>query len=598
MDTPKASENKGPAPGQPSQSAAQPALGNILSFAKNIFVSTQSIIGIDAGSSVVKIAQIQKTARGYILANYIVRTLPPPAKENPPEKKRLIQEWLKAFVADSRVKTNLCRLAIWGKGVYIFSLNVPILNKKDLRGAVSMELKKRLPFQLNLDTIVFDFFTTGRTHDEKGLHTLQVTCIACDRLLLEEQAQFIKDAGLRPVSLSAIADCLGNILPFCLKLEPEKTIALLDMGANSSTLNFYKGNSLRFSREIPIGGDHLTHALARTIPGPGGPIAISIDEAEKIKRQCGIPLENEAKMEFLTDFGLLLGEQIAAMLRTTLERLIMEINRTVNYYASTFRTPAIEELFITGGSSRLKNLNKFFLNNLKELKKVETLPALKAVKGWQDAGLARQELVMEQASPHLAAAFGIAIGGGGSVNLLPAKEKLEQRMAFLTFILKISFPLILALSLCYYALAYIDALKIRGMIKKTEEEILRLEPTAKKAREYLDTKTKIEQRKTLLANAGSRQPNWTGALKELSNITSDEIVLSRITAGEDKEPGGLRLEGKISSRYAIVDVALMQYVLALEESPYFSRARLVSSTQDMYSAVPAADFEIICQLTY
>lgn len=596
MKNPNTSETKTPNPAAKSQ--LKSPFSNIFSFLRNLFVSTQSIIGIDAGSSVVKIAQIQKTARGFYLANYITRTLPPPAKENPPEKKRLIQEWIKAFAADARVKTNLCRLTVWGKGVYVFSLNVPVLNKKDLRGAVSMELKKRLPFQLNLDAIIFDFFVTGQHRDEKGLYTLQVTCIACDRVMLEEQAQFIKGAGLRPIGLSTIADCLGNILPFCVRLEPEKTVALLDMGANSSTLNFYKGSLLRFSREIPIGGDHLTHALARTIPTPNGQVAISIDDAEKIKRQCGIPLEDEAKIEFLTDFGTLLGEQIAAMLRTTLERLIMEINRTVNYYISTFKTPAIEELLITGGSSRLKNLNKFFLNNLKELKKVETLPALKAVKGWQDAGLARQELVMEQASPHLAAAFGIAIGNGGRVNLLPAKEKLEQKAAFLNFILKVSFPIIIALSLCYYALAYIDALKIKAMIKKTDAEILRLEPTVKKAREYLDTKTKIEQRKTLLEKAGSKQPNWPGILKELSNISTDEIILSKITTGADNDPGSLRLEGKISSRYAIVDVELMQYVLALEESPYFSRARLAYSSPDMYSAVPAADFVIDCRLTY
>lgn len=598
MDTPNSPENKVPARGQSSQSRSKLPLGRLFSFARNIFVSAQSIIGIDAGSSVVKIAQLQKTAKGYLLANYIARTIPQAVKENPAERKRLIQELLKGLAADSRIKTNLCRLAICGKGVYIFSLNVPLLNKKDLRGAVSMELKKRLPFQLNLDTIVFDFFVTGQSRDEKGFNVLQVTVIACECHLLEEYVQFIKEAGLRPAGFSAIADCLGNILPFCVKSEPEKTIALLDMGANSSTLNFYKGSALRFSREIPIGGDHLTHALARTIPSAGGQITISADDAEKIKRQCGIPLEDEAKTEFLTDFGMLLGEQISAMLRTSLERLIMEISRTINYYTSTFKAAAIEELLITGGGSRLKNLNKFLLDNLKDIKRVDGLNALKAIKGWQDAGIFKAELVMEQASPHLAAAFGIAIGSGGRVNLLPAKERLEQKIVFLNFILKVSFPIILTLSLAYYALTYIDALKIKGMIKKTGAEILRLEPTAKKAREYLDAKTKLEQRKILLAQAAGQQPLWMGVFKELSSITPDGVILSKITIGADNDRGKLRLEGKISSKYTIVDVEVMQYVLALEESPFFGRAQLVSSEPDMYSPVPAADFAIVCQLTY
>jgi type IV pilus assembly protein PilM len=599
MNYPKVSENKIPAQPANKPSALSP-LTLLFSFVKNILASTQSVIGIDAGSSAVKIALLQKTASGHVIADYIIRSIPQGIKDNPPERKRFIQEWLKGFVADSRIKTNLCRAAVWGKGIHIFSLAVPVLNKKNLRGVVSMELRKRLPFQLNIDTIMFDFFVTGQARDEKGLNVLQVTAIACDRLMLEEQIQFIKEAGLRPVALNIIADCLGNLLSLCLnKPQQENTVVLLDMGAKSSTLNFYVGGFLRFSREMPIGGDQLTHALTRTIPSATGQININVEEAEKIKRQCGIPLENEAKTEFLTDFGVVLGEQISAMLRTTLERLIMEISRTLNYYTATFKAPAITELFITGGSSRLKNLNKFFLDNLKELKKVEGLNILKAVKGWKDTDISRQEMVMEQAAPHLAAVFGLCAGSGGKANFLPTKERLEQKAIFLNFILKISFPIILALSLTYYCLTYVGALRYKEMIKKTEAQMADLEPTAKKAREYLETKIKLEQRKTLLQEAaGSRQPKWFELLKELSTITPDEVVLYKITTVDEKEPKGLRLEGRASSQYTVVDVEIMQYVLALEESPYFAQAQLVSSSPDMYSPVPAADFEIICQLVY
>ena len=83
------------------------------------------------------------------------------------------------------------------------------------------------------------------------------------------------------------------------------------------------------------------------------------------------PLEEEAKNEFLTDFGILTGEQISSMLRPNLERLLMELNRTFSYYASNFKSPLtnIEGLYLTGGSSRLKNLKEFLQHNLKEVKK-------------------------------------------------------------------------------------------------------------------------------------------------------------------------------------------------------------------------------------
>ena len=584
----------------PSQKpASRPVLNAFLSFFKNIFALTPSIIGLDIGTGAIKIAQLQKTANGYMLINYTTRTVPSSLKDNHLEKKRLVQELVKEFITNSRLKSVLGRLCIWGKGVFIFSLSVPSLSKNDLRGAVSMELKKRLPFQLNLENIVFDFFVTGQFRDEKGITFIQVTCIACDRTILEEQLQFLKEMGLRPVGINVAADCLGNLLPYCLKGPlAEKTTALLDMGTASSTLNFYKGSALRFSREIPIGGDHLTHALARTIPSGSGPVTINVDEAEKIKRQCGIPLLEEAKTEYLTDFGVLLGEQISAMLRTTLERLIMEINRTFNYYTSTFNTPRIEELYITGGLSRLKNLNKFFLDNLKELKKIENLNSLKAVKGWKDTGVFRQELVMEQAAPHLAAAFGLCLGTGGKVNLLPVKERLEQKAFFIATLLKISFPLILILSFVYFGLVYGNTFKYKKMIDGIEAQLHKLEPSVNKAREYLLAKSKLEQRKSILEQARGKQPLWRDILKELSNITPEEIVLRKLALEQFKEPKSIRLEGKIYAKYTNVNLELTQYQIALEDSPYFSRVQQVSCVSDMYSPIPTADFEIICQLTY
>ncbi len=594
-DSQKNTENK---PGETKGGFKLP-LGEALSFAKNIFASAQNIIGIDLGSSTIKIAQLQKGAKGYTITNYITRTLPRNLKDNPEEKKRLIREFVKEFVAESRVKTSLGRLAVWGKGVFVFSFNVPALNKKDLRGAVSMELKKRLPFQTSLENIVFDFFVTGALRDEKGLNLSQVTCIACDKILLEEQTQFMKDIGIRPIAINAVADAIGNLSPFCCEASAGKTSAILDIGANTSTLNFYKAGQLLFSREIPIAGEHFSQSMAKTIPTAHGALNISPEDAEKIKRQCGIPLEEEAKNEFLTDFGMLTGEQISSMLRPNLERLLMELNRTFSYYVSNFKTPLtnVEGLYLTGGSSRLKNLKEFLQHNLKDVKKIEYLNVLKAAKGWKETSIFKHELVMEQAAPHLACAFGLAIAGGGRINLLPAKEKLEQNISFLNSLFKIAFPFILTLSLLYFVMDSAENNRYKKLILETQGQIKQLEPHSRRAREYLELKTKLEQRKKVLESASGRQPFWFGIFKELSNITPKEVILRRISIAEEKTPESIRLEGKIYSKYTTVDLELSQYIMNLEDSPFFSNIQF-SSVPDMYSPVPAADFEITCVLSY
>jgi type IV pilus assembly protein PilM len=599
MDKPQESINKNPSGVSRAGFKAPAFLNGLLNFLVEFLISSQDVIGIDIGSSYIKILQLHKKSKKYVIRKCITRALPQTAKDNNAEKRKLAQEFVKEFIAETHSKSTLGRFVISGKGVFIFSLSVPYLNKKDLRGAVGIELKKRLPFQLDINNVVFDYFVTGQFRDEKS-SGLQITCIAADRQAIEEQVQLLKDMNIRPVAINTIPDCLGNLLPYCFdNLSNKKTTTLLDIGANISLLNFYKGRTLVFSREIPIGGEHITHAMAKPINSPNGPMNISLEEAEKLKRNIGIPLQDEANVEFLTDFGPLKGDQLSGLLRPTLERMVMEINRTIVYYIKTFKSEnLIDEIYLTGGSSKLRNIDKFLLYNLEGVQKVVPLNIIKAVRGWGETGVMKQELMMEQAIPHLAVAFGLCLGSGGRINLLPAKEKLEQKAILLSTALRIGFPLILLLSLVFYGLNYGNALKYKILINKLESEISRLEVSASQIREYGLMKSKVEQRKQLLVMAKGKQPYWWGLLKELSHITPPEAIIQKVTTVQGKVPVELSIVGKIFAKYSMVDLELSQFVLVLSDSPYFSHVELVSSKNDMYSPIPAADFEIVCQLNY
>jgi Tfp pilus assembly protein PilN len=338
--------------------------------------------------------------------------------------------------------------------------------------------------------------------------------------------------------------------------------------------------------------------MAKSIATPEGQITITIDDAEKLKRNWGIPLEDEAKADYLTDFGQFKGEQITAMLRPVLERLVMEINRTVSYYAKTFKSERIDELYLSGGSSRMKNIDKFLMLNLEGIQKVKPLNILKAVRGWSERKILGQELMMEQAAPYLAVAFGLCLGKGGQVNLLPMREKLEQKANLLSMLLTFVFPAILVLNLAFYGFTYVTGLKYKLLGEKLGKEYQRLEPQARQIDDYLAKKKKLDDKKALLEKAKGKQPYWMGVFKELSNILPPEVILTRVETVEAKKPFQLVLRGKLYPRYTIVDLALSQLVMTLEDSPYFSQVELVSSKTNTLSREQWAEFEIVCNVNY
>lgn len=573
------------------------ALGDIPSRLKAVSVFAQSPIGIDIGSSYIKILQLCKSAKGYAIANYITKALPSAGNENQQERKRFIQAVIKQFVTDARIKAKFCRLTIWSKKVFVFNLVIPALKDKDLKNALSLELKKRLPSQINLNDVSFDFFITGENREETATN-LQVTCIACDNAAINEQVQFIKELNLAPQAINVAADSLGNLLPFCLAASGDKTVVVLELGASGSQLNFYKGRDLTFSREIPVGGEQFTLALAKGIPIIAGSGAMSFDDAEKIKRNCGIPINLDANTEYMTDFGIFKGDQISTILRPLFERIIVEITRTFSYYTKTFKVGIIEELYLTGGGARLVNIDKVLLYNIPGIKKVMNLDTLKAIKGWTETGLLKQELVVEQAAPFLSVAFGLCLGDGGRVNLLPLKEKIEQKVLSLSSLLRVIFPMVLGLILSFYAIIYANALKYKTLISRIDKEISFLKPITHDVEDYVEVKRKLEEKEGLLKEAEQRQPLWWGIFKELSTITPGDVVLQKIATVSSKDSKKIHLIGKIFAQYTIIDLALSQYLIALDESPFFSSVDLVSSKPDMYSEVPAAVFDIVCKLKY
>lgn len=563
----------------------------------SLFSSGQQALGIDIGSSYLKIVQLQKASSGYLVKRCVTRAFPHAPKEDPGQRKKLIAGFIKEFLASGRLHKPLARLAIYGKGVFVFFLTVPKMSKKDLRSAVTIELKKRLPFQMDIANLSFDFFVNQEISDDKGV-TLQVTCIAADRYTIDEQVAFLKDIGIQPVSINVIPDALGNALHVCARPDPEKTVALLDIGSGTSLLNFYRGRDLVFSREIPLAGEHFSLALAKTVNTSAGAVTISPDEAEKLKRSCGIPMDQELQEEFVTDFGPLTGEQILTMLRPQLERLVLEVSRTLTYYAKTSKNPAVEELYLSGGSSRLRHLDRFLQANLEGVKKIAALPVLNQIRGWVDSRQVEQELVMEQALPHLSVALGLCFGSGARINLLPAKERAELKAALAMTLVRVALPALVLLSAFFYAGSLTTAQKYRQVISRVEDEIASLQGPVDEVKQYQSMKARLEQSKELLEQARGNQPLWWGVFKEISAVTPEDVILERLEVSQIGQQRQVIIHGRISSSHTLLDLALSQYIAALEDSVFFRDARLVTQRPDIFSAVPTAEFQIVCILEY
>ena len=566
-------------------------MAHIVDQLRAFFTFTGVTLGIDLGTSAIKVVQLVQAKGGRKLTRFEIKPIPVDMRTNETQRRAFIIAMLREIIARDKLTNVQALLALSGPGTSFNTLTVPKMGKKDLQGAISLELKKTLAFELG--QAYWDYRVRAEMPDRAG-PKLEIITATSQRGVVKEIVTMMEAADIHVAGLTMTPCALHNLLEYGGIIEPEEVAVVLEIGARYSSLTFSKEGSLQFSRDLPVGSDHLTQALVRTITLPQGRHDITLQEAEQMKRQLGIPRKDSTEQPIE---GLNVT-QILAMMRPVLERLLTELQRSLNYYRQTFKVQKINRLFLSGGGSRLKHLDEFLGANLSGIR-VERLDPLSTIQGWSDPRASEHQELLENLAPHLAVAFGLSLDlRKDRFNLVPPEVKMEERLALARLSVQVAFPVTALIFFGFCTMLRAQPVQYRALIQNTKVQIAALAPQAQKIQLLDQMQSTMEQRKALLEKAVGRQPMWTGLLKELSHLTPDEITLSDIGIVPNSQPRQIRIVGEIVPKFTSAEIAFAQYQISLEDSPFFESVKSVTMKKDPFSVTPKATFELVAQLTY
>jgi type IV pilus assembly protein PilM len=135
------------------------------------------------------------------------------------------------------------------------------------------------------------------------------------------------------VDIDAFA--LQNCYEYNYDPAPNSTVALLNLGASVMNINIVKGNTPLFTRDVSVGGHQYTDSLQKELD-------LSFDDAEALKlgQKVGTVSE-DAKLPIL--------QQVT-------EIIILEIQKTFDFFRATAAGEHIERIYVAGGSSGVPGL--------------------------------------------------------------------------------------------------------------------------------------------------------------------------------------------------------------------------------------------------
>ncbi|MDQ2816918.1 MAG: type IV pilus assembly protein PilM [Candidatus Eremiobacteraeota bacterium] len=308
----------------------------------------QSYVGIDFGSFELKAVQFVPSPGGPLLEHvHKVATPGNAIKDGIITDPPLIGEALRQLIADGAFTAKKTVSAVGGPTVVVRQVTMPAMNERELLSSTKYEAERFLPY--SVDEAQIDAKILGKSEDGQNMDVL---IVSAQRDLILSQVAALQYVSLTPAVIEVEPFSLVRAMLSPDDADFEHNIAIINVGASSTSINVTKGGFVPFTRNVPIGGNAITKAIATGLN-------VSLDEAEKLKREKAAILsqrDTEPVAPTIT--------RIFNVITPALTELVTEIHKSLDYFRTRFRGEVIESVILGGGSARLANLDAFLGHEL------------------------------------------------------------------------------------------------------------------------------------------------------------------------------------------------------------------------------------------
>jgi len=300
---------------------------------------SKQCIGIDIGSSAIKLVQLKVGRRELTLQNFGIEPVPPQTiVEGAVMNHGALVDAIRNLSRRIRLKGKRTAIAISGNAVILKRLTIPAMDGSALAEQMEWEVQQNIPFPRD-EVVVDHAVLVGQTPQGQ----MEVLLVAAKRDVMQQYQAAVRDAGLNAVIVDAAALALQNAVEGGVGFVAGETVAIINVGASFSTMSIVSDGRPQFNRDIGAGGNTYTEAIQRQL-------AVPIDGAEAYKVGGAI-----AAMGAAAD---VVPQEVHTILAQVSEQVAEEFQRSLDFYISDAVDARLSRIYLTGGSSLVPQLPK------------------------------------------------------------------------------------------------------------------------------------------------------------------------------------------------------------------------------------------------
>lgn len=341
-----------------------------------MFGKKKSTVGLDIGSSSIKVVEIVQDSHGGRLLNYgISEPLSEAIVDGEIMDRQMVHEAITNLMESRQIKTKDVATAVSGRAVIVKKIIMDRLSEEDAKEAIQWEAEQHVPYEIN--EVSLDFQIMGSSSD---LKKMQVLLVAAKKDMIANHADIVREAGLRPTLIDVDSFAIQNAVEANYDFGPDETVALLNIGAEITNLNIIRNSVPHFTKDLSVGSNTFVEGIQRRYN------VSQADAQSALRGRSGGPID------------------VPSVVQAACEDLSVQIDRAAAYLKSAGDSERLDRILLSGGSARVPGLSEFL--QLRHQVPVEIVNPLQRLN--YEPSLFQGDLP-ENVAPLLTVAIGLAL---------------------------------------------------------------------------------------------------------------------------------------------------------------------------------------------
>jgi type IV pilus assembly protein PilM len=236
----------------------------MLSFVNNWFAQKPRPIGVDFGTDAIRLAQVQWTGEEYKLAAAATVDVPSLIRNDPAARMQFFVDSIRDLFAQGGFRGRQVCLSLPASLMNIQHIRVPKMDDAALKKAIPWEARGKMPTEPG--GALIRHMVAGELYSDVD-PKLEVIVMSAGKNAVGAYLAAAAKARLDVVGMHVeprvLIDCFAQI--YRRKADEDATHAFIDIGSAGTRVVVSRGAQVLFARSIPIGGNHLTDAVAQTM---------------------------------------------------------------------------------------------------------------------------------------------------------------------------------------------------------------------------------------------------------------------------------------------------------------------------------------------